>query len=99
VVSGVAAEGYRNKRAVRSAVERKFIIIGEVLGRVVSLDERLYASTSNFRAIADFRAMLARDYVAVDDDAIFGIVYSGLIVSARFPVKKSKSVAGDTGFV
>ena len=79
-MSGVSVEEYRNKRAVRSAVEREFIIIGEALRRVSALDERLFRSNSNSRAIVDFRNMLAHDYGAVDDDAVFGLVYSDLIV-------------------
>jgi uncharacterized protein with HEPN domain len=65
---------------VRSAVEREFIIIGEALRRVCTLDERLFRSISNSRAIVDFRNMLAHDYGAVDDEAVFGLVYSDLIV-------------------
>ncbi|AFY29484.1 HepT-like ribonuclease domain-containing protein [Cyanobium gracile] len=80
VMSGVSVEEYRSKRAVRSAVEREFIIIGEALRRVSALDERLFRSISNSRAIVDFRNMLAHDYGAVDDDAVFGLVYSDLIV-------------------
>jgi uncharacterized protein with HEPN domain len=80
VMSGVSVEEYRTKRAVRSAVEREFIIIGEALRRVSALDERLFRSISNSRAIVDFRNMLAHDYGAVDDDAVFGLVYSDLIV-------------------
>ena len=80
VMSGVSLEEYRSKRAVRSAVERKFIIIGEALRRVSALDETLFSSISNSRAIVDFRNLLAHDYGAVDDDAVFGLVYSDLIV-------------------
>ena len=58
VMSGVSVEEYRNKRAVRSAVEREFIIIGEALRRVSALDERLFRSISNSRAIVDFRNIL-----------------------------------------
>ncbi len=47
MMSGVSLEGCRNKRAVRSAVEREFIIIGEALGRVRTLDETLFSSISN----------------------------------------------------
>jgi uncharacterized protein with HEPN domain len=79
-MSGISLEEYQNKRAVRSAVEREFIIIGEALRRVSALDERLFSSISNSRAIVDFRNLLAHDYGAVDDDAVFGLVYSDLIV-------------------
>jgi uncharacterized protein with HEPN domain len=80
VMSGISLDEYRSKRAVRSAVEREFIIIGEALRRVSTLDERLFSSISNSRAIVDFRNLLAHDYGAVDDDAVFGLVYSDLIV-------------------
>jgi uncharacterized protein with HEPN domain len=80
VMSCVSLEEYRHKRAVRSAVEREFIIIGEALRRVGALDERLFRSISNSREIVDFRNMLAHDYGAVDDDAVFGLVYSDLIL-------------------
>ena len=80
VMSGISLEEYRNTRAVRSAVEREFIIIGEALRRVSALDERLFLSISNSRAIVDFRNLLAHDYGAVDDDAVFVLVYSDLIL-------------------
>ena len=80
VMSGVSLDEYRNKRAVRSAVEREFIIIGEALRRVSALDKTLFSSISNSRSIVDFRNLLAHDYGAVDDDSVFGLVYSDLIV-------------------
>lgn len=80
VMSGISLEEYRIKRAVRSAVEREFITIGEALRRVSALDEGLFRSISNSRAIVDFGNLLAHDYGAVDDDAVFGLVYSDLIV-------------------
>lgn len=80
IMTGVSLDEYRSKRAVRSAVEREFIIIGEALRRVSALDEKLFDSISNSRAIVDFRNLLAHDYGAVDDDAVFGLVYSDLIV-------------------
>jgi uncharacterized protein with HEPN domain len=46
----------------------------------MSFDETLFRSISNSRAIVDFRNLLAHDYGAVDDDAVFGLVYSDLIV-------------------
>lgn len=55
VIEGVTLEDYRAQRAVRSSVEREFVII-------------------------DFRNLLAHDYGAVDDDSVFGLVHSDLIV-------------------
>ena len=80
VMGGFSLEQYRSKRAVRSAVEREFIIIGEALRRVSTLNEKRFDSISNSRAIVDFRSLLAHDYGAVDDDAVFELVYSDLIV-------------------
>jgi uncharacterized protein with HEPN domain len=79
VMSDVSLKGYRNKRAVRSAVEREFIIIGEAPRGIRTLDETLFSSISNCRAIVDFRNLLAHEYGAVDDDAVFGLIYSDLI--------------------
>jgi predicted nucleotidyltransferase/uncharacterized protein with HEPN domain len=80
VICGISLEEYRSMRAVRSAEEREFIIIGEALRRVSALDERLFDYISNSRPIVDFRNFLAHDYGAVDDAAVFGLVYSDLIV-------------------
>jgi len=80
VMRSVSLEEYRSKRAARSAVEREFIIIGETLRMVSALNETLFSSISNSRAIVDFRNLLAHNYGAVDDNAIFGIVYSDLIM-------------------
>ena len=80
VMRGLSIEDYRNTRSIRSSVEREFIIIGAALHRIGDLDARLFASISNSRAIVDFRNLLAHDYGAIDDDSVFGIVYSDLIV-------------------
>ena len=80
VMQGVSLESYRSTRAIRSSVEREFIIIGEALRRISALDEKLFASISNSRAIVAFRNLLAHDYGAIDDDSVFGVVYSDLVV-------------------
>ena len=73
-------EHYRNTRSIRSSVKREFIIIGAALRRISDLDVQLFSSISNSRAIVDFRNLLAHDYGAIDDDSVFGIVYSDLII-------------------
>lgn len=80
VIRGVSIEDYRNTRPIRSSVEREFIIIGAALRRISDFDEKLFASITNWRAIVDFRNLLAHAYGAVDDDSVFGIVCSDLII-------------------
>jgi uncharacterized protein with HEPN domain len=80
VMRGISLEDYRATRSIRSSVEREFIIIGAALRRISALDEELFASISNSRAIVDFRNLLAHDYGAIDDDSVFGVVYSDLVV-------------------
>lgn len=78
VIQGVSLNEYRNRRSIRPAVEREFIIIGEALNRVRALDEILFKSISNSRAIVDFRNILAHNYGAIDDEAVYGLIYSDL---------------------
>ncbi len=80
VMRGVSLEHYRATRSIRSSVEREFIIIREALRRISILDEELFVSISNSRAIIDFRNLLTHDYGAIDDDSVFGVVYSDLII-------------------
>lgn len=79
-ISGISLEEYRNNRAVRSAIQRGFIIIGEALRRLSVLDEKLFRSISNSRAIIDYRKMLAHDCAAADYDVVFELTYSNLII-------------------
>ena len=80
VMTGVTLEDYRKKRSVRSSVEREFIIIGEALRRISVLDGCLFMTISNSRSIVDFRNLLTHNYGAVNDAAVYGRVYSDLIV-------------------
>jgi len=80
VTLDVTLEDYRSRRAVRSSVDREFIIIGEALRRISGIDERLISSTTNSRSILDFRNLLAHEYGAVDDDSVFGLIQSDLVV-------------------
>ena len=80
VMTGVTLEDYRKKRSVRSSVEREFIIIGEALRRISVLDSCLFMTISNSRSIVDFRNLLTHNYGAINDDAVYGLVYSDLIV-------------------
>jgi uncharacterized protein YutE (UPF0331/DUF86 family) len=52
--------------------------IGEALNRVRALNEALFKSISNSRAIIGFRNILAHNYRAIDDEAVYGLIYSDL---------------------
>jgi uncharacterized protein with HEPN domain len=80
VMDGVSLDDYRARRSVRSAVEREFILIGEALRRISGVQAAIFESITNARSIIDFRNLLAHDYGAVDDDAVYGLVYSDLVV-------------------
>ena len=79
-MTGVTLEDYRKKRSLRSSVEREFIIIGEPLRRISVLDSCLFMKISNSRSIVDFRNLLTHNYGAINDAAVYGLVYSDLIV-------------------
>ncbi|MHB0978849.1 MAG: HepT-like ribonuclease domain-containing protein [Thermoleophilia bacterium] len=78
VLSGVDLPTYQKTRAIRSAVEREFITIGEaisVLGRVAP---DAVEGISHARMIVGFRNVLAHDYAAVDDETVFALAQSDM---------------------
>lgn len=80
VLSDVSLDVYRARRSVRSSVEREFILIGEALTRLCKIEPSTFELISNSRLIIDFRNLLAHDYGAIDDDAVYGLAFSDLIV-------------------
>jgi uncharacterized protein with HEPN domain len=80
VMTGVTLGDYREKRSVRSSVKCEFIILGEALRRISVLDSCLFVKISNSRSIVDFRNLLTHNYGAVNDAAVYGLIYSDLIV-------------------
>lgn len=59
---------------VKSAVERQFEVIGEVLGRMSREFPLAYAQIRNARQIIDLRNLIAHGYDVIDDATIYGIV-------------------------
>ena len=57
----------------RSAVERQFLIVGEAVAALRRQFPELAESISQSRFIAGSRNMLAHDYAAVDDEAVYSI--------------------------
>jgi len=73
VLRGVNLQRYQNERAIRSAVEREFILIGEAVGSLTRIDPQLSAGTSHARLIVGFRNQLAHDYASIDDEIVLAI--------------------------
>ncbi len=77
-VSGLDAQTYAGNDVVRSAVERKFEIIGEALNQLSNLDPALAARIPEARAIVAFRNVLIHGYAAVENDRVWQIAETSL---------------------
>ena len=80
VLAGVDLAADQRTRAIRSAVEREFILIGEAVGAVGRTDAASFAGISHARMIVGFRNVLTHDYAAVDDATVFSVAQSDLPV-------------------
>jgi uncharacterized protein with HEPN domain len=68
-VSGRTFEEYAADDLLRSAVERKFEIIGEALNRIRRDDPVLLDRTREHRSVISFRNILVHGYDTIDDHA------------------------------
>jgi uncharacterized protein with HEPN domain len=62
---------YSADEMLRSAVERKFSIIGEALNRLLVADAALAAQITDYRRIIDFRNVLIHSYAKVDNQVVW----------------------------
>lgn len=76
--AGKTLVDYAEDAMLRSAVERQFEIIGEALGQLARLDERLASRISEYRRIIAFRNILIHGYAEVDHRLVWDIVESKL---------------------
>ena len=67
-------ESYKADEVVRSAVERKLMIVGEALAIIRRTDRRMLHQVPDHRAIIDFRNILVHDYAVVEDELVWSIV-------------------------
>jgi uncharacterized protein with HEPN domain len=78
VLAGVDLDAYRDTRAIRSAVEREFILIGEAVGCVGRTSPEMLDGISHARMIVGFRNLLTHDYAAVDDETVLAVAESDI---------------------
>ena len=64
---------YEASDLLRSAVERKFEIIGEALNRIHQFDDEMLENISEHRKIIGFRNILAHGYDAISDEIVWEI--------------------------
>jgi len=72
-LAGVDLATYRERRPVRSAVEREFTVIGEAIAALGRRDPGLATRISHARLIVGFRNRLVHEYPQIDDEAVYSI--------------------------
>ena len=77
-VAGHTFDRYTCDELLRSAVERKFEIMGEALNRIHRDDPGLLQHIREHRDIISFRNILVHGYDSVDDQIVWGIVQDDL---------------------
>jgi uncharacterized protein with HEPN domain len=77
-LSGKKYEDYAQDELLRSAVERKFEIIGEALNRIGKADPSVLSEIREHRSIISFRNILIHGYNSIDNRIVWGIVEEDL---------------------
>ena len=73
-ISGRTFEDYVSDELLRSAVERKFEIMGEALSRIRRDEPEMLQHIRNHRDIVSFRNILVHGYDAIDDRVVWGVI-------------------------
>ncbi|NOT01649.1 MAG: DUF86 domain-containing protein [Phycisphaerales bacterium] len=77
-VSGRSLADYRCDAMMRSAVERKFEIIGEAVRRIAAHDPETAARIGDQGRIISFRNVLIHGYDLIDDDEVWRVIHDHL---------------------
>lgn len=76
--AGLKFDDYHSSELLRSAVERKFEIVGEALNRIKREDPALLLQIRNFREMISFRNILVHGYDTIDDRIVWGVIEEDL---------------------
>jgi uncharacterized protein with HEPN domain len=77
-MAGKTLDDYLQSELLRSAVERKLMIIGEALNRVLRMEPDLEPQIPDARQIIDFRNILVHGYFAIEHETVWGILEKDL---------------------
>ena len=73
-IAGCSFEEYTENELVRSAVERKFEIMGEAINRIYKEEPDTLSQVRDYRDIISFRNILIHGYDTIDDLIVWGVV-------------------------
>jgi uncharacterized protein with HEPN domain len=73
-VSGRTFDDYSSNELIRSAVERKFEVMGEALNRIGHEEPEILTHIRNHRDIISFRNILIHGYESIDDKVVWGVI-------------------------
>jgi uncharacterized protein with HEPN domain len=82
-LEGKTFADYVDSDFLRSAVERKLMIIGEAVGRIIRIDPELEQKLQQARKVVDFRNILVHGYSAIENETVWGILQKDLPVLNR----------------
>jgi len=77
-VEGRSFEDYKSDEQLRSAIERKFEIMGEALNRIRRDEPAVLEHIRDHRDIISFRNILIHGYDAIDDLIVWSVIEEGL---------------------
>lgn len=71
-------ETYFHDELIKSAVERRFINIGESLSRLKHTDLTIFSKIASAQRIVGFRNILVHGYESISDQLVWGIIKENL---------------------
>ena len=77
-VEGLSFEDYLAQPQARDAVERRFTVIGEALGRLKKLDPERHARIRYTAEITAFRNIIVHVYDQLDHNIVWRIIHENL---------------------
>lgn len=72
--AGKTLDDYLASRLLRSAVERQFIIIGEVISKIIKYFPETQVRLTDAKKIAGFRHILVYEYSAIRHEDVWRII-------------------------
>ena len=77
-IAGKTFDDYSGDELLRSAVERKFEIMGEALTRIRRDDPDVLSRVREHRAIISFRNILIHGYDSINDRVVWDVIQENL---------------------